>query len=150
MIATMGYMKFLLCSTTWRMPIYSLRVPSCLHRYNRLRRVTFSHAPWLRSNIKICLIITTFVTFIILWHLHIFCIFSTILNWGIFLRVCYGGLFFRIRSTCSCIWQLAKITNMRGWLGRLWCDEQVMLFIAVLPKWIWIIVKWIRHGLVII
>ena len=30
---------------------------------------------------------------------------------------------------------------MRGWLGRLWCDEQVMLFIAVLPMWIWIIMS---------
>ena len=43
-----------------------------------------------------------------------------------------------------------KNHNMRGWLGRLWCDERVMLFIAVLPIWLLIIVKWIRHGLAII
>ena len=152
----MGYMKFLLCSRTWRMPIYSLWVPSCLHKIS-------PHAPQLCSNINLCLIITTFVTFIIWRHLHmlvIFCIFPIVLIWGIFLRVCYGGLFLRVWSTCLCIWWRAEITNMRGWLGRLWCAEIIavlaILGIIVLSsigwRWWWVIGGrcWIRLGIMAI
>ena len=152
----MGYMKFFFCSTTWSLPIYSLWVPSWLHR-------TFPHAPRLCSNINICLIITTFVTFIIWRHLHLFCIyciFPTVLIWGIFLRVYYRGLFLRVWSTCPCIWWRAEITNIKGWLGRLWCakiiDILAILAIIVLPsigwRWRWVIGGkcWTRLGIIVL
>ena len=141
----MGYMKFFLCSTIWSLPIFLLWVPSCLHR-------TFPHAPRLCSNINLCLMITPFITFIIWRHLHlfcIFCIFPTVFIWDIFLRVCYGGLFLRVWSTCPCIWWRAEITNIRGCLGRLWCAEIIdilaILAIIVLPSigWRW---RWVIRG----
>ena len=151
----MGYMKFFFCSTTWSLPISSLWVPLWLHR-------TFPHAPRLCSNINICLIITTFVTFIIWRHLHLFCIyciFPTVLIRGIFLRVYYRGLFLRVWSTCPCIWWRAEITNIRGWLGRLWCakiiDILAILAIIVLPsigwRWRWVIGGkcWTRLGIIV-
>ena len=152
----MGYMKFFLCSTTWSLLIFSLWVASCLHR-------TFPHAPRLCSNINLCLIITPFVTFIIWRHLHLFCIFyifPIVLIWGIFLKVCYRGLFLRVWSTCPCIWWRAEITNIRGCLGRLWCAEIIdiltILTIIVLPsirwRWRWVIGGgcWTRLGLMVI